>query len=306
MAPFGDSIEQTFTAAIGSTQTVSLDLFEGPFGLFDHTFQIDILDSGGAVIKTVTQVVLAGTTVPVSFTFVPTTATSSIRITLTNSTGSVNSDGYADNVSIVCFAAGTLIATINGLRPVQDLTVGDRVITMDNGYQEIRWIGSNKVHPADLRANPKLVPIRIQAGSLGNGTPEQDLLVSPQHRVLVSSKIAERMFDANEVLIPANKLLAIDGINIASDTEENGVEYWHFLFDAHQVVWSNGAPTESLFTGPEALKSVSPQAREEILTLFPKIALPGYVASPARYIPEQGKLMKKLTQRHQKNCKPLA
>jgi Ca2+-binding RTX toxin-like protein len=210
------------------------------------------------------------------------------------------------NVNVVCFTAGTLIATINGLRPVQDLTVGDRVITMDNGYQEIRWIGSNRVLPAGLSANPKLVPIRIQAGALGGGMPEQDLLVSQQHRVLVRSQIAKRMFGTNEVLIPANKLLAIDGIDIALDTEATGVEYWHFLFDAHQVVWSNGAPTESLFTGPEALKSVSPEAREEIFTLFPEIALPGYVASSGRYIPERGKLMKELVQRHLKNHKPLA
>ena len=84
------------------------------------------------------------------------------------------------------------------------------------------------------------------------------------------------------------------------------MEYWHFLFDAHQIVWSNGAPTESMFTGPDALRSVNPEAREEIFTLFPEIALPGYMASSARHIPEQGKLMKELIQRHQKNHKPLA
>ena len=220
--------------------------------------------------------------------------------------GTTIADLSATNVSVVCFTAGTLIATINGLRPVQDLTVGDRVITMDNGYQDIRWIGSNRVRAAGLRANPKLVPIRIRAGALGNGTPEQDLLVSRQHRVVVRSQIAKRMFGTNEVLIPANKLLAFDGIDIASDAEETGVEYWHFLFDAHQIVWSNGAPTESMFTGPDALRSVNPEAREEIFTLFPEIALPGYMASSARHIPEQGKLMKELIQRHQKNHKPLA
>ena len=111
------------------------------------------------------------------------------------------------------------------------------------------------------------------------------------------------MFDTKEVLIPANKLLTLDGIDIERDADS--VEYWHFLFDAHQIVWSNGAPTESLFTGPEALKAVSPEARREITTLFPEIALPGFLATSARPIPETGKHMKVLAHRHHKNRKPV-
>ena len=202
---------------------------------------------------------------------------------------------------IICFTRGTLIKTCMGEVAIEDLVVGDKVLTMDNGYQPIRWIGGRGLSRADLEANPKLKPIRIRAGALGQGLPEQDLLTSPQHRVLVRNQVAVRMFASAEVLIPANKLLTLPGIDIEWDAD--GVEYFHFLFDAHQIVWSNGAQTESLFTGPEALKAVSPEAREEIATLFPEIVTPGFTPQSARPIPEKGKLMKTLAQQMAKNNK---
>jgi len=210
-------------------------------------------------------------------------------------------DGIIELSQVTCFARGTLIQTQQGALPIEQLAVGHMVLTMDAGYQPIRWIGAKALSRADLAANPKLKPIRIRADALGPGLPKQDLLVSPQHRVLVRSAIAQRMFDTDEVLIPANKLLTLPGIDI--EWEADGVEYFHMLFDAHQLIWSNGAVTESLFTGPEALKAVSPEAREEIKTLFPEILRPDFVPIPARFIPEKGKHMKTLTQRLVKNNK---
>ena len=224
-------------------------------------------------------------------------------ITVEVASGDDEDDTDDEVAIIVCFTRGTLIKTAAGEAPVETLSVGDEVLTVDGSYQTIRWIGSNRVSAKGMAANPKLLPIRIRAGALGPGVPSQDLVVSRQHRVLVRSVIAERMFDTGEVLIPANKLLILDGVDIEHEPED--VEYWHFLFDAHQVVWSNGAPTESLFTGPEALRSVSPEALDEIMALFPEIALPGYVATAARPIPEKGKHMNRLAQRHQKNHMPI-
>ncbi|WP_237763524.1 Hint domain-containing protein [Falsirhodobacter sp. alg1] len=213
------------------------------------------------------------------------------------------STAIAYNISTYCFAGGTQILTSDGLRPVQDLKIGDMVNTADHGPQPIRWIGSRKVNTTELLAFPNLQPIRIRAGALGLNTPATDLVVSPQHRILVRSAIAERMFGTSEVLIAANKLLAIDGIDIVNDTSP--VEYFHILFDKHQVVFANGAAAESLFTGPEAMRAVSPEARAEILHLFPGIMAPDFIGKAARYIPEKGKLMKKLAQRHQQNARPL-
>ena len=208
-----------------------------------------------------------------------------------------------EQTAVVCFTRGVKIKTISGEVPVENLRVGDMVLTMDNGYQPIRWIGANRIGVDRLASNPQLCPIRIKAGALGNNLPERDLLVSPQHRVLVRSEISVRMFDTSEILIPAKKLLPLDGVEIVNDV--TSIEYWHFLFDSHQIVWSNGAPSESLFTGPEALKSISDEALKEILTLFPEIARLDYKPCAARLIPEKGKHVKRLVERHRKNCQPL-
>lgn len=211
-------------------------------------------------------------------------------------------DIYAGEIeSIVCFAAGTLIKTIKGECEIESLSVGDQVLTMDAGYQPISWIGRRHLNRRDLAKNQKLRPIRIKAGALGPNLPTKDLLVSPQHRVLIASPIAVRMFGTAEVLIPVNKLLALEGIDIDLGVRE--VEYFHILLDSHHIVWSNGAQTETLYTGPEALKSVSSAAREEITSLFPEILDPDYIASSARQIPEKGKRMKKLAQRLVQNNK---
>lgn len=169
----------------------------------------------------------------------------------------------------VCFASGTLILTSRGEMPVEELVVGDLVATRDADFQPIRWIGGKRLDAITLAAMPQLRPIRIRAGALGRNSPTADLLVSPQHRILVRSKIAQRLFGANEVLVAAKQLLLIDGIDVAQDVAE--VEYVHFLFDEHQVVISNGAETESLYTGLEALRSVGHAAREEIFAIFPEL-----------------------------------
>lgn len=175
-----------------------------------------------------------------------------------------------DNTNVICFASGTGIKTIKGVVSVEDLEIGMRVLTMDTGFQAIRWIGSRHLTKAELDANPNLRPIRIAAGALGANTPENDLVVSPQHRILVRSIVADRIFGANEVLVPAKLLLDYPGVSI--DETCDGVTYWHFLCDDHQIVYAEGMPAESLFTGPEALKSVSPEAREEIFAILPWLA----------------------------------
>ncbi len=216
-----------------------------------------------------------------------------------------NASGIANvpNEVVVCFAHGTLIACRDGDVAVEDLKSGDMVRTQDNGFQEIRWVGSMKVEPLALLQNPKLRPVRITAGALGNDLPKRDLLVSRQHRILVSSRIAERIFGEAEVLVPAIKLTELPGIYVDGPVTE--VRYYHFLFDQHEVVFSEGAASESLFTGPEALKSVPAAARDEILLLFPALETASYEAKPARYIPEKGKHIKQLVSRHIANEQPL-
>ena len=208
-----------------------------------------------------------------------------------------------DNTNVVCFTAGTLIGTLLGPVRVEDLKAGDDVLTLDKGTQKIRWIGSTHRDSIDLAADPKLRPVRISAGALGEGLPAQNLLVSRQHRFLVRSPIALRMFETSEVLLPAIKLIDLEGIDIAQDVD--AVEYFHILFDRHEIVCSNGAWSESLFTGPEALQAIPPASAQEIKKLFPEICEPDYEPASARHIPETDKLMRELVARHKKNNKPL-
>jgi len=217
-------------------------------------------------------------------------------------TGPTNATGDFDDVP--CFASGTMLETMHGPTRVEDLNVSDQVLTYDNCYQAIRWIGSKFVSRAQLDAKPALKPVKIRANALGPGYPKQDLIVSPQHRILVSSVIAMRMFDCKDVLLPAQKLLSLDGVDVVQGNAA-GIEYWHVLFDRHEIVWSNGMPTESLFTGPQALRAISAQARAEIQSLFPQICDPEFAPMPARFIPAKGKLMKKLVERHRENDKPM-
>ncbi len=201
-----------------------------------------------------------------------------------------------------CFVAGTLIETDSGFVAVEKLKAGDKVLTRDNGFKEIFWIGSVELSATHLRDNANHRPIRISAGALGPQTPSSDLLVSPQHRVLVRSKIAQRMFGAIEVLVAAKQLLLIDGIDIADDLEE--VNYFHILFDQHEIVNSNGAPTESLYTGEEAMKSLGLAARQEIFSLFPALGEIDRETVAARTL-TSGRMARKLAVRHRQNERPL-
>ncbi|WBU53207.1 Hint domain-containing protein [Paracoccus sp. SCSIO 75233] len=203
--------------------------------------------------------------------------------------------------SVVCFSRGALIETDTGERAVETLQAGDLVKTLGNGLQPIRWIGHKKLNRAALRKNPKLRPILIRKDALGPGSPRNDLVVSPQHRMLVSSEIVHRVFGENQVLVPACKLLPIDGVSVVED--DAPVEYWHFLCDDHQIVKANGALTETLLLGPEALKTMSGESLEEINAIFPEHSS-NDVAVPAAEIAD-GRRCRKMIARHLKHEKCL-
>ncbi|RMC37509.1 Hint domain-containing protein [Paracoccus alkanivorans] len=205
-----------------------------------------------------------------------------------------------ESIGVVCFVRGTVIETREGPVPVENLQVGTSVLTKDNGYQSIRWIGTRRLFVGDLMNDPRLKPIRIRAGALGDNKPSTDLLVSPQHRVLVRSRIAQQMFGTLEVLVAAKQLLCLEGVDILDDVEE--VEYIHFLFDRHEIVCSNGAETESLYTGPEALKTVGKAALEEIFDIFPQLRDRNPADLPAAVRPlVSGRMGRELAARHVRN-----
>ncbi|WP_120499848.1 Hint domain-containing protein [Roseovarius sp. EL26] len=219
----------------------------------------------------------------------------------------LDTDEELEDIGIACFASGTCIHTNCGAVDVAQLQPGSLVHCIDPPTQEItlrplRRVLRTTVDLASLRKDPKLRPITISAGALGNQLPQRDLRVSRQHRMMVSSKIAQRMFGTHQALLPAIRLTALPGIYI--DETPQSVDYFHLLFDQHEVIFAEGAPTESLFTGPEALKSFSTELREEILTLFPELTITDGAPRPALPLPS-GKVSRQLIARHAKNQQPL-
>lgn len=208
-----------------------------------------------------------------------------------------NSLEYRTIEGAVCFARGTLITTPDGPVPIEDLIAGTMVETR-NGPQPIRWIGARHYDADALAANDRLHPVRIRQGSLGLNLPRRDLLVSRQHRMLVSSPIAERMYGTRDALVAAIRLTDMPGIDI--DPIAAGVEYFHILFDDHQVILAEGAPSESLYTGPQALRTLEPEMQEEIATIFPQFAEDAPLPEPACVVPSR-KSQKRLIMRHRKN-----
>ena len=209
---------------------------------------------------------------------------------------------FGNTQNILCFTRGVLIETLRGQKPVEALKVGDAICVASGGTKRIKWISSSKLGQAALARQPENRPVRITAGALGDGLPRRDLLVSRQRRMLVDSKVAKRMFGMRKALISAIKLTALPGIYVDADVRD--VEYFHILFANHEVIRAEGALSESLFTGPEALKSVPPSARTELEDLLPQLISLEYKTKSAALIPS-GKPQAELVARNLKNAKPI-
>ncbi len=170
---------------------------------------------------------------------------------------------------VICFAKGTQILTDNGQVAVEDLTEGDRLQTKDDGAQEIHWIGQRKMSGARLHAMPHLRPIRIKKGALDLGEPDKDLLISPEHRVLIKGRGAQALFNTDEVLVTARDLL--NDRSILIDHSLKDVTYYHLMLDRHQIVWANGVECESFHPANTSLQAIENTQRDRLFSHFPAL-----------------------------------
>lgn len=180
--------------------------------------------------------------------------------------------------TIICFTPGCLITTPLGQVPVEDLEIGDLVITADNGLQAIRWVGRKRMTGARMMAYPELRPVRIRKGAFGNGLPDRDMWVSPQHRMLVRSEQNQLHYGESEILVPAKALL--NDLSITVDHNIRTTEYIHILFDNHEIIFANGAATESFHPGVSSVSAIEDAGRKELFEIFPELR-----SDPSQYGP---------------------
>ncbi|MEP2718735.1 Hint domain-containing protein [Pseudophaeobacter sp.] len=155
-------------------------------------------------------------------------------------------------MACVSFTRGTRITLATGAqKPIEELQAGDRILTRDDGVQELRWIGQSTA-----RAVGRMAPVLIRAGALNNAN---DLLVSPDHRLMVYQRQDALGTGCPELLLRARDLVNGDTVMV----QDGGfVDYFHLLFDRHHIVYAEGIAAESLFL--DAL--TQPALPDEILT----------------------------------------
>ena len=187
-----------------------------------------------------------------------------VSLKTSNATGINAGASDVQNATIVCYGAGTLIATPNGEVPVEKLQPGDMVITLDHGGQPVRWIHSDH-HPLE-EAERDAKPILILANALGAGLPKEDLIVSPQHRILVGGGGQLDGWFKTESFAPAKSLTSLPRIRHMNGKKR--ITWYHFACDRHEVVLANGCLSESLLLGPMVVNGLTAEERHDLASIF--------------------------------------
>lgn len=132
--------------------------------------------------------------------------------------------------SAVCYLRSTGIMTPGGEVAIEDLRVGDLVVTLD-GLQPVKWVGRQSFISRFVNGNPDLQPVRIAAGALGDGLPTRPLFVSLDHALLLDG-----------LLVPAGQVL---GGGIAPAPMPERLEYYNVELEQHGCVLAHGVWAES-------------------------------------------------------------
>ncbi|MBV9784857.1 MAG: Hint domain-containing protein [Acidisphaera sp.] len=226
-----------FSPAAGGSATLQIDAPATPVngGTFTDTIANfgtnDAIDLRGLTFSTGATATLSGSTLIIS------DGGTTIDLTLSNPGATqyyVHSDGMGGTVinDMPCFCRGTLMRTERGEVPIEDLAIGDRVATYGGAFEPIRWIGRRSYAGRFLAGKRHIMPVRIRAGALADNVPSRDLLVSPNHAMYLDG-----------VLVPAG--LLINGVSIVQEEAVESVEYIHIELAEHNVVWAEGAASET-------------------------------------------------------------
>lgn len=163
------------------------------------------------------------------------------------------------DIMCLSFARGTMITMGDGRqRAIEGLKPGNRVLTRDHGRQSIRWIGQSR-----LRAVGEFAPVVITAGTLGN---EGDLILGQHHRVFLYQRQKLPGLSTAELLVQARHLVDNDRVYVR---EGGWTDYFSLVFDAHEIIYAEGVPSESLLVTDAVMNRLPAEVAEEVKTRFP-------------------------------------
>lgn len=240
---------QTFSGTIDGT-TYSSDLI-------NPEWQFNVDSGEGSVFGLFTG--NSGSFIGYGFSFEPVPGTT---YTFSTSNGTSVPAIVIDDI-FVCFSRGTEIETEAGICLIEDLQIGDMVLTKDAGFKALKWIGSRVI-----AATGRATPVRIKAGTFSNYA---DLVVSQQHRMLVSGTKLEMVTGEQDALVAAKHLTNLDTVYL--DRSFDTIEYFHILFERHEIIRANGAWSESFYLGDVAKGALDAAQTKEILHIFPELAV---------------------------------
>ena len=134
-----------------------------------------------------------------------------------------------------CFLAGTRIKTPEGEINIEELRIGDNVLTASGEVKPIKFIGRTKV--SRERAGPWKNgdgPVKISRFAIDGKAPHSDLYVSPEHAIYIDG-----------ILIPARNL--VNGVTILADVKQEvlSLTLFHIELDTHEAILAEGLAVES-------------------------------------------------------------
>lgn len=174
----------------------------------------------------------------------------------TSDSGESGDSNFNVLLNVVCFGRGTKIQTITGEVPVEELRPETMVLTASRGYRPVRLVCCSRHRFTEVNAQNR--PVLFEAGSLGAGLPTRPLVVSPQHRMVVPGWNGDLA-----ALAPSKAFTCLKGIRHMRGKRE--IDYFHLVFDQHEIIFASGAPTESFYPGPMAMRAMSGLTRARIL-----------------------------------------
>lgn len=163
------------------------------------------------------------------------------------------------------FSGHVKIKTLMGEKPVSELKAGDMVLTRDNGFQAIRWVGRLR------RGKTRQKMMVLKADTLAPGVPSADLEVSPNQRVLTGSGVLRTMCDNPEALVKMEDLKALT----SGPLQDVKSVCWHILMSRHEVILANDVWTESLQPDRRFLNGVEARVQRQLESICPKLAQAG-------------------------------